>query len=198
MINSSVGSQEQPLGNTLSRRVLGGEDLQKLVDTFRIGETPTYWDVSIPTVDNRPVIDRSRIVPGEVQKARGHLGIATNADKSQLSITVTNPYKSRYDTTPKKIGLPLIGDVKDSIFSPDPEPNVYSGLAFDLDSSGKVSFSVVDEDGAPTPVFEGNDTRDPEYEHMMSFARRMLIIPFHEGPRRPVVPGVEVTPLASS
>lgn len=189
-------NHEQALGNTLSRRIMDGEDLRKLVDTFGVDQQMTYWDVSIPMVDRRPVIDRSRIIPGEVQKARGNLGIETNPDKTQLAIRITNPHKSRYDATPVGIGLPLIGHAEGSVFSPVESPEEFAGLQFELDKSGRISFGVVANTGDVSSVYEGGNPQDVDYGHMINFARRMLIIPFHEGARRPIVPGVDLAKVS--
>ncbi len=181
-------------GNALSRQVLNGDLLARIKEHFEVDNKTLFWDVSIPLDQSgRPVIDRNNIDPSVLSKYRGNLGIATD-EQGGLSLSLGGFYRSRYNPEPVSVGLPVIGE-STGVFAPQDEPETFSGLEFHLDASGHITFSATDTEGAATPVFDGSNPSDPDYEHMVNFAKRMLIIPFHEGKREPIVPAVSMHPI---
>ncbi len=185
----TVQGEHANSGNYLSRKVLDGLDLEKLKNEYSIDTQPVSWDVGVPLLDSRPVIDRNHIDPTQIKKSRGKLTIFTDPGTKDLSIKISGLYQSAYDNTPIKIGPPLVGDEALGLCAPGAENGLFDGFDFSLKPDGTLTFMGTSHDSqeSPAELFHGDNPNDATYSHLMNFAERMVTIPIGEGYRRPLL-----------
>ena len=188
-IDTRTGEQAQS-GNYLSRKVLHGGDLEKLKAHYRIDQEPVSWDVGVPLLENRPVIDRNQIDPTQIRKSRGTLTVAAGDEIGGVKIRIGDLYRSTYDKTPITIGPPQVGDESQGLCAPGTESGLFGAFDFMLQGDGTITFCGVTP-GASSELVElysGNSPQDPTYAHLINFAERMITIPTGEGLRTPIEP----------
>ena len=184
----TLPGEQAKAGNYLSRKVLNGIDLEKLKNEYGVDAQPVAWDVGVPLLDGRPVIDRNHIDPTQIRKSRGTLTIHVDPTTNDLRINIANLYQSAYDKTPIQIGPPLVGDEAQGLCAPEIESGIFDGFDFALQSDGTLTFAGASKEtpGGTIELFRGDDPHDVTYAHLVNFAERMVTIPTGEGYRRPL------------
>lgn len=186
----TLSGEQAKEGNYLSRKVFEGNDLEKLKSTYAVETGLVSWDVGVPLLDGRPVIDRNHIDPTQIRKSRGTLSIFSDPTTSDLRISVGSFYQSAYDKTPIQIGPPLVGDEAQGLCAPSTENGVFEGFDLTLQSDGMLTFAGISQQttGEPVELFKGSSPHDATYAHLINYAERMITIPVAEGHRRPIEP----------
>lgn len=177
------GTKETPQGNYLSRQVFGSPDLASLKDTYGIDRQIQRWDVTVPFLGDRPVMDDTLVNGGQTTKKRGMLGLQCAPDGS-IVVNLSEIRASRTDATPQTLQPPLIGGVATGVFSAESASEPLVQLQAILESNGNISVFGERVDGQAVGVFSANDPRNTDYERFINFFKRMLAVPQSEGVNR--------------
>lgn len=179
-----------PSGNTLSRAVFSDDHFEELVHRFGIHMNEVVWDVSVPMMGDRPVVDDEIIRSGLTTNQRLHLGITSSLAEDELIISLSNLHNSRSDTAVQKIKPPFIGDVESGVFAHSTEHDEYDEFVASLSADGTMNILGFNGDAEPVTLFSGNNPGSDDYYRGIRFLHRMMFIPVMGGPRKPLNPSL--------
>lgn len=179
-----------PTGNTLSRAVFSDDHFEELVHRFGIHMNEVVWDVSVPMIGDRPVVNDELIRSGLTTNQRLHLGITSSIAEDELIVSLSNLHNSRSDTTVQKIKPPFTGDVDSGVFAQNTEHDLYDEVVTTLSADGALNILGFNGDTAPTVLFSGSSPGHDDYYRGIRFLHRMMYIPVMGGPRKPLDPSL--------
>lgn len=167
---------EPGAGNYLSRHVMEGDDLHDLIDTHKIDSEPVVWDVGVPMLDDRPVVDDRLIHDGLTHNQRANLSIGFD-EENGLIVALTTMHASMSDLSPLDFKPPVIQDAESGVFSPTTQHDSYTSIWINLSRNGSIGFYAAKKDTGPITLFQAESPASQEYERCITFIERMLHIP---------------------
>ncbi len=173
------------------------DELRALVDRAKINEAAVIWDVGMPMIDDRPVLDDSLIRSGVTRKERVEMTASYDQVQGSLMIELSNRHLSRDDTKRSSFGVPIISDAQvGSIFRSGPV-DLFEGLRLAISRTGHVRMDGISEGEIDQSLFAADYPVDPDYDRTINFALRMLRVPMIDNVYRAPIDTIVQIPASS-